>query len=148
MAPKILLAEDEAGICELVCSLLGEQYEVVRAENGAAVFELFKKKERPDVVLLNYLLPDAAGRPPEKIGLTLLRFIKQESPKTIVIMFTGSDELDVAFQAGRLGAFAYVLKSYESGLEKLKDVLKSAFEYKKTNKKISNRPLAYWKTNF
>jgi CheY-like chemotaxis protein len=88
MAPKILLVEDESSICELVCSTLREQFEVVCAENGAAVFEQFKKKEKPDVVLLNYLLPDAAGGSPEKIGLTLLRFIKQESPKTVVIMPT------------------------------------------------------------
>jgi DNA-binding NtrC family response regulator len=145
MSPKILLAEDDAACSELVCSGLGDQYEIVLVENVAAVFEQFKKRKVPDVVLLNYVLPNATGKSPEKVGLILLRFIKQVSPKTAVIMFTGWDSVDVAFEAGSLGASAYFLKSpenFENDFEKLKQIVKNALDnknYQQQNVKLLSR---------
>ena len=127
MAPKILLVEDEKSLCELICSMFSEQYEVVCVDNGASVFEQFNQKECPQIVLLNYLLPDTVGRPPVGIGLNLLQFIKKKSPQTTVIMFTGCKLTEVAFQAGRLGAFAYVLKPFD--VEKLAKLLESAIKH-------------------
>ena len=99
-------------------------------KTGLRCLSSSKRKNVRDIVLLNYRLPDAAGRPPADIGLVLLRFIKKESPKTVVVMFTGYTAVDVAFQAGCLGAFAYITKPFEN--EKLIETLDSAIEHRKS----------------
>ncbi|HXE42773.1 MAG TPA: response regulator, partial [Candidatus Baltobacteraceae bacterium] len=136
MAAKILLVEDEKDLRDLICSTLENQYEIACIDNMAALLELDTKKERPDIVLLNYLLPDSAGKSPTPIGLTLLRFIKRAWHKTEVIMFTACDKTDIAFQAGRLGAFDFVQKPCDN--QKLLHVLQSAVEYRNNPQKAKS----------
>ncbi len=136
---SVLLVEDDPGVVKLLrIPLQQNNYQVSQVDNGAALMEAWAKKERPDIVLLNYLLPDEAGRPPEKIGLTLLRLIKRQLPKTEVIMFTGDRTPDVAFQAGRLGAFAFINKPCE--LDTLLEVLGSALDSKQPTRDEKTLP--------
>jgi DNA-binding NtrC family response regulator len=136
MPPNILLVEDHPEIRDTIRSVLHSNncnYNVSYADNGTSAIEACAK-ERPDLVLLNYIFPDAPNRPPVEIGLMLLGLIKRQWPTTEVIMITGSANLEVAFQAGRLGAFAFVNKPFE--FEKLLEILRNALENKASSRKI------------
>ncbi len=58
---KILLADDDAGVSQMLGNVLElEQYRVVRARNGRETSALFLA-EAPDLVLLDLNMPDRNG---------------------------------------------------------------------------------------
>ncbi len=128
MKAKVLLVDDDPDMRELLGSILGlNGYDVSKADSGSAVREAFGR-EQPDIVLLDYKLPELSGRAPEEIGLTLLPQIKREWPETEVIMLSGHGTMDVALEAGRQGAYNFVSKPFE--MEKLLADVKCALEHK------------------
>jgi CheY-like chemotaxis protein len=117
---KILLVEDEP----LLVNLYKEAFEnrphlLSVAETGNEALEAVSK-DRPDLVLLDILLPGING-------FEVLRKLK-ESPKTknipvIVLTNLGSEETDKDRQlAISLGAVDYLVKSYHTPEELLKIV--------------------------
>ncbi len=75
MPPTILLADDDAAICEFLAELLTVQgMEVVTAGDGIAALEAFASRQ-PDLVLLDI-------RMPRLNGLEVCRWVKSnpESP--------------------------------------------------------------------
>jgi two-component system, OmpR family, phosphate regulon response regulator PhoB len=104
---RILVIEDEADIRQILAYNLGvEGHEVLLAERGAAGLTLAREK-RPDLVLLDLMLPDVSG-------LEICRSLKSDGTlRSIpVIMLTArSEEIDrvVGFQ---LGADDYVAKPF------------------------------------
>jgi DNA-binding NtrC family response regulator len=128
MKAKILLVDDDPDMRELVGSILGlNGYEVSKADCGAAMREAFGR-EQPDIVLLDYKLPEVTGADPQEIGLTLLPLLKHEWPETEVIMLSGHGSTEIAVEAGRLGAYNFISKPFE--LEKLIADVKCALEHK------------------
>lgn len=102
---KVLVVEDEEDMIFIVeRRLKGEGFKVTSAMSGA---EALKKlnAERPDVVLLDVVLPDVDG-------FDLCRQIKTEIDPTIkVIVYTGKlEKVDVAL-ARRSEADELVVKS-------------------------------------
>ena len=54
---KILIVDDEPSICEVLDKFFSKEgYEVSVANNGQDALEMFKKNE-PDIVLLDIMLP-------------------------------------------------------------------------------------------
>lgn len=105
---KIALIEDDAGIREMYkIKLELSGYDVITAEDGKRGLELIEK-EKPDLVLLDILLP-------KKDGFEVLGEIKKsedEKVKSIpVIMLSNlSNEEDVN-EAKKLGAGDYLIKA-------------------------------------
>lgn len=60
MKKKILIADDEPEIVNIVKKMLEEHYEVVTASDGEECVEL-AKKEKPDLILLDILMPKLDG---------------------------------------------------------------------------------------
>jgi CheY-like chemotaxis protein len=59
---KVLVVDDEESILELVSAVLeGAGYEVVTADSGKECLEKLKTL-RPDMVLLDMMMPDMSGR--------------------------------------------------------------------------------------
>jgi DNA-binding NtrC family response regulator len=73
------------------------------------------------VIVLDYILQDDNG-------LNLLPQIKRRWPDTEVIMLTGKGTMEVAAKAGKLGAYNFLSKPFET--EKLKADVKCAAERK------------------
>jgi DNA-binding NtrC family response regulator len=122
----ILLAEDDPEISSFLkkhISTLLRRCSVIVANDGTSVMDICRRT-KPDVVLLNYYLPNAQGGKVSGIGLMLLAFVRQQCPNARVVMLTGEDSVDVAFQAGRLGSFAFVSKPFE--IEKFDEILRNA----------------------
>jgi two-component system phosphate regulon response regulator PhoB len=104
---RILVVEDEEDIRQILAYNLGQAgHEVLTADRGAVALDLVRN-ERPDLVLLDLMLPDISG-------LEICRHLKSDptSREIPVIMLTArSEEIDrvVGFE---LGADDYVVKPF------------------------------------
>ncbi len=62
MTKKVMVVDDEPDLCETVKLLLeGKGYEVMSAQSGAEALKKLKK-ERPDLVLIDFFMPEMTGR--------------------------------------------------------------------------------------
>ncbi|WP_456434485.1 sigma-54-dependent transcriptional regulator [Thermosulfuriphilus sp.] len=99
---KILLIEDDRDQRQMLADYLSlKGYEIKEA--GCAQEGLDLLEWDPDVVLLDYLLPD-------KDGLSLLEDIKVKNPLSQVIVITAFGSIEKAVLAMRRGAFHYLTK--------------------------------------
>jgi len=103
---KILFIEDEPTLQKAVGEILGQEgFEVLSALDGEAGLELIKK-EKPDLVLLDLILP-------KKDGFTVLKEMKEdENLKDIpVIVLTNLEGMGDVERAMSLGATTYLVKA-------------------------------------
>ncbi len=128
---KILLADDEPQILELLTEFLEGQGYMVRGATDGLQAQAVLVKEEFTVALLDLKLPGLSG-------LELLSIIKARSPETEVILFTGNAEVESAVQALRLGAYDYLLKS-DLLLADLQAVINRALERRRLTQ--TNRTL-------
>jgi DNA-binding response OmpR family regulator len=107
MPVKVLVIDDEAPI-RLLCrvNLEAEKMEVVEAEDGTQGLEL-AKSERPDVILLDVMMPGLDG------WEVLHRLLEDEQTKEIPIVFlTARAELRDRARGLELGGVDYVTKPF------------------------------------
>lgn len=119
---KIVLAEDDKFISKAYQDGLRRgNFEVVPAFNGAEAIEKIKS-EKPDLVLLDIIMPD-------KNGFEVLEAIKRDdSTKNIPVIFLSNLGQESDIQKGReLGANDYLIKSNFS----MKEVIAKISEYLK-----------------
>jgi len=118
---RILVVEDEEGIVKLVKMYLEHhRYEVIIANDGREGLEK-AKAEKPDLIVLDLMLPKISGY--KVCGL-----LKKDAryAKTPVILFTAkAQEKDVKL-GQEVGADAYITKPFEPEtlLAKIKELLK------------------------
>lgn len=128
MKAKILLVDDDPDLRELWGQILTQNGCTVSfADCGDAARDALGR-EQPDLVLLDYKLPEKPGTPPEKLGLNLLPQFRREWPETEVIMLSAHGSTEIAVEAGRLGAYNFISKPFES--EKLIADIKCALEHR------------------
>ena len=130
MAKKALVVEDDINIAELLRLYLEKDgFEVTVAGNGALGISEFEKV-RPDLVLLDVMLPVMDG-------WSVLREIRSSS-KTPVIMLTAKGETLDKVSGLEMGADDYIVKPFEVKelLARIHAVLRrtGADEEKKTRK--------------
>jgi DNA-binding response OmpR family regulator len=119
---RILFIEDEAALQKTFGDILkSEGFEVISALDGETGLNL-AKKENPDLVLLDLILPKIHG-------LDVLREIKQnENTKNIpVIVLTNIESIEKIDKALELGATTYLVKS-DYSLEDVIAKIKKALE--------------------
>jgi two-component system response regulator AtoC len=103
---KLLVVDDEPAIRSVLRSLLeGAHYRVLEAASGEEALEHLD--EDPDLVLLDYRLPDLDG-------FEVLRRVHETSPQLPVVMMTGHASIDHAVSALRAGAVHYARKPLEA----------------------------------
>jgi len=120
MKSKVLIVDDDAGVRELLSTMLGDYYDVTQAESGAALRKALGDTQ-PDLVVLDVNLQD-------ENGLDLLPQMKKRWPDTEVIVLTGQATLEMALEAGRLGAYNFLTKPFE--IQKLIADVKCAIDRK------------------
>lgn len=102
---KILVVDDEKGICENVHKILAKKnYEVTQALSAKEALEKMAKES------YSLLISDIVM--PEKNGLELLKLVKEQWPLTKVIIMTAYASTDTAMKAIRLGALDYIPKPF------------------------------------
>ena len=113
---RVLVVDDELGVRESLRLVLRDGFEVIPAESGEQALALLAT-ERPDVVLLDILMPGIDG-------LAVLERMKGSRPDLPVIMLTATRTLKTAVTAMKLGAFDYVQKPFD--LDELRAVVLNA----------------------
>lgn len=102
---RILVVEDQNVVREGLVAILNFQsdIEVVgEAEDGIRAVEV-AKKTRPDVILLDMVMP-------RQDGLTTIPKLKLAVPESKILILSSFAESDKVFQAIKAGAMGYMLK--------------------------------------
>src|SRR5579864_4098240 len=128
MKGKVLIVDDDRDLRAILGALFEDEFQVSEAESGAALQKAFGA-EQPDVVVLDVKLPDADG-------LDLLPQLKKRWPDTEVIVLTGYDDVSMAVEAGKRGAYNFVTKPFEN--TKLLTDVRCALERKEQTAENSN----------
>ena len=106
---NIVIAEDNAVVREVLRGIIRQDKSlkmVAEANNGETALEHVAKFE-PHLVCLDILMPGMDG-------LTVLKKIKAEHPRTRVILVTGQATSDVVGEALKLGAHGFVVKPFNA----------------------------------
>jgi two-component system response regulator AtoC len=105
MALTVLIVDDEESIRYGLREWLQEEgYTVLEAGNGQTALEL--ANEEPDIILLDYKLPDTDG-------LTVLRELTSRPGNPVIIMMTGYGTIELAVEAMRSGAYHFLTKPWD-----------------------------------
>jgi len=120
MSGHVLLADDDSGI-RLIARLSLERagWRVTVAANGREALERVAK-ERPDIVLLDWMMPDMDGAE----ACAQLRSNPETADIPVVFMTAKSQGLEVD-RGLALGAKAYIVKPFDALTlgQQLKDIL-------------------------
>ena len=101
---KIFVVEDDEWYSRLLVHnlSLNSDYEIESFTNGRDCLNNLHKN--PDVITLDYRLPDMKG-------LEILKNIKAENEEIQVILISDQDEIDVVVELLKYGAYDYIVKS-------------------------------------
>ena len=113
---KILIIDDDKTFLKVVRDALTQDgYEVTQAEDGEAGLEV-ARKEAPDLILLDIMMPQLGG-------MDFLKIVKEEEAlKNIPILIVSNlSSMNRVNEGIKLGAHGYITKSDES----LKTIVKS-----------------------
>src|SRR5262245_128701 len=106
---RVLVVDDEPMVTEWLKMTIEQAangsgpYEVRSAAVGSRAMEIFRAW-KPDVVLLDIVLPDTDG-------IALLRELKSIDPDPEMIVISGVGTITRALEAGQAGAFYFLEKS-------------------------------------
>ncbi len=106
-APKILVAEDEAGQAEILKYNLEEAgFTVNVARDGQAAIDRIEET-LPDLLVLDWMMPEMSG-------IKILRWLrtKEDTKKLPVIMLTARGEEDDKLRGFEVGVDDFVVKPY------------------------------------
>ncbi|HEY2915288.1 MAG TPA: sigma-54 dependent transcriptional regulator, partial [Candidatus Angelobacter sp.] len=117
---SILVCDDQRSICEMLDISLRKEGHRVETVNGG---DAAKKK----LSSANYELLITDIKMPQTDGIEVLRFARQSSPDTSVILITAVEDYEAAVQAVKGGAFDYIHKG-PGLLEELKLAVGRALE--------------------
>ena len=109
---KILIIDDSEINRALLIDILGEQYDVVEAENGAeAISILSEQRSDFSLLLLDIMMP-------EMDGLEVLAYINKYhwNDNFAVIMISADDSPQNIKRAYDLGAFDYISRPFDSAI--------------------------------
>ena len=105
MVYKILVADDDNNVCDLLKLYLeNEGYELITANDGAKAVSSFKIYE-PDIVLLDIMMP-------RKDGWQVCREIREISSKPIIIITAKGEVFDKVLGL-ELGADDFIVKPFD-----------------------------------
>ena len=114
----IFIVEDDAAYATALSHALEKKnFMNIRIfKSGEECLEYMSMK--PDVVLLDYMLGDG-----KKDGMDVLKAIRKLNDEVQVVFLTAFDELEIATQTIKLGAYDYVVKS-EGAFERIRNILR------------------------
>jgi two-component system alkaline phosphatase synthesis response regulator PhoP len=117
MAQKILVVDDEPDTLNLLGMTLARAgYTVLKAATAKACLDV-ARKERPDLIILDVMLPDGSG-------VEVLKTLRAEPATPPVILFTAKGRAEDMSDGMEAGAYKYLVKP--TSREKLLETIKAA----------------------
>ena len=127
MGKKVLIVDDDSVVVETLEDALKRKgyEEVITANSGEEAFQLVKK-EKPDLILLDIVMP-------RMNGVETLKEIRKIAPHLEVIMLTGLGSTELEHEARKMGVsdFLYKELTLEIFMKTLAKVLREREEKKK-----------------
>ena len=121
---RILVVDDEEVNREFLQHVLTDQgFAVTTAPDGSVALEHLKEG------FFHVVLSDL--KMPQMGGVELLHKIKEISPATVGIIFTGYASIETAVEAIKAGAYDYVTKPFR--IKEVEVVLQRALEFQRLN---------------
>lgn len=109
MSRRVLVVDDDPAVRRMLQDLLVQAgYETLVAPDAAALRTL-RTQVSPDVVVLDWQLPDGDG-------IALIPSLKQRWPQAEIVVLTGFATLDAAVHATKLGAFHFQAKPFNPAI--------------------------------
>jgi len=102
---RILIADDEAGIREILHQLLCDDYECVGVSSAEEALARLRTEEF-DLVLSDIMMGGITG-------LEMVPQVLELAPETVVIMISGEQTIESAIEAMRAGSFDYITKPFD-----------------------------------
>ncbi|HET9482201.1 MAG TPA: sigma-54 dependent transcriptional regulator [Candidatus Polarisedimenticolia bacterium] len=128
-AERILIVDDEKLLrWSLRERLAREGYEVLEAETGAAGRAALEA-DAPDLMLLDYRLPDATG-------MEILKGAMASNPSMPVILMTAYSTVETAVEAIKIGAFDYLNKPFNQ--DELVITVRKALETSRLRREVES----------
>jgi PAS domain S-box-containing protein len=103
----LLIVDDEPSNIKLLAAVLRDEYRLIVASSGSEALRLAISKKRPDLILLDIMMPDMDG-------YTVCRRLKNnEKTRHIPIIFiTAKTEIESENRGFELGAVDYITKPF------------------------------------
>ncbi|RMF94113.1 MAG: sigma-54-dependent Fis family transcriptional regulator [Candidatus Schekmanbacteria bacterium] len=131
--PRIMVVDDEKNLLEFMEIMLEQEgFNVTTCQNGEKALKILKE-ELFDIVITDIKMPRISG-------IDILKYIKNTSPDTDVIMITAYASHETAVEAMKAGAYDYISKPFNN--EQIKLVIRKALEkhtLKKENVRLRRR---------
>ena len=108
-AVKALIIDDETDICYLLSRLLKQKNYETSFVNTLTAANDALKAEHPEIIFLDNHLPDG-------LGLNYLLYIKENYPKSKIVMITAHDSVDDREKAMNNGEDFFIGKPFTSDL--------------------------------
>jgi diguanylate cyclase (GGDEF)-like protein/PAS domain S-box-containing protein len=102
---RILIADDDAQIRDVLHELLGDDYDCAEVSSGEEALKVLQT-ESFDLVLSDIMMGGITG-------LEMVPQVLKLSPDTVVIMISGEQNIESAIEALRVGAFDYITKPFD-----------------------------------
>jgi DNA-binding NtrC family response regulator len=120
--PSLLVIDDDRSVLPLIRSACKQaQVEVIAAETAEEGLKLLKA-HKPDVLLLDVMLPGTTG-------IELFEQVRKIDERVPVIFMTAGGESDTAIEAMKLGALDYLMKPLD--VERIKLLVNQALEIRR-----------------
>ena len=102
---RILIVDDEPLIIEVLAEHFKTNYDIESAVNGTEALAAVLR-QRPDLMLLDINMP-------RMNGVEVLKDVKKIDESIAVIMVTANEQVSLAADALKSGAFGYVPKPFD-----------------------------------
>jgi len=135
--PLIFIVEDNSIYNKLIASHLRSN-KFKRIESFLSGEECLKNLyKKPDIVIQDYLLNGISG-------IDVLKTSKKKNPYTEFIFLSGQDNLNVAVNSIKYGAFDYIVKD-RFALNKLKDNIEKIINIQSIKQEVKSKKTGFAK---
>jgi DNA-binding NtrC family response regulator len=122
----LLIVDSDESAREALAAALRTDYRILRAGGGEAALQIMEK-EAVDLLIADVRLPGISG-------FDLLKIAKENYPAIEVIVLSAVQQLDIAIEAMRHGAYHYVSK--DVGVESLRGLARNASHHQSLSRDV------------
>ncbi len=108
MNKKIMVVDDEKSLLSMMKEMLAQKKaEVLTTLDSEEAYEIFLR-EKPRIIFCDYKMP-------KMNGIELMEKILEHDPSVAVVIITGMNDVHIAVEAMKKGAYDYILKPTDIG---------------------------------